>query len=65
MMLDAGGATSLPAAIVLGRTLATPSTAGDVESVAVVFRGRGPEQPGHDHLHGLQRAGRYRRPACC
>ena len=27
MMLDAGGATLLPAAIVLGRTLATPSTA--------------------------------------
>ena len=34
-------------------------------AVAVVLRGRGREQPGHDHLHRLQRAGRPgdRRPA--
>ena len=54
-MLDSGG---LPAAIVIGRTLATPSTAAHGDAVAVVLRGRGPEQPGHDHVHRLQRAGR-------
>ena len=54
-MLDTGG---LPAAIVVGRILDTPSTAATSSPIAVVFRRRGPEQPGDDHLHGLQRAGR-------
>ena len=49
-MLDTGvGASNLlPPAIVVGRTLSS------------YFVGRHPEQPGDDHLHRLQRAGRPR-----
>ena len=46
-MLD-GAAGSSPPSIVVGRTLSS------------YFVGRRPEQPGDDHLHGLQRAGRPR-----
>ena len=50
--------SQLPAAIVLGRTLATPSTAGTATPSPSYFMGEVAEQPGHNHIHGLQPAGR-------
>ena len=59
MMLDAG-ANQDPGDLVLGRTLATPATAAAATPAPCYFVGRSSEQPGDDHLHGLQRAGRSR-----